>query len=164
MIIRLSTLAQSNHYSEEINDSIKYSISLGHEGLLVSIDFRENDNQEYRWVELYVKSVDNRLYRLHASGQLGEQVFNGQEWTEEWDWGNNQYWEATTHGLNTERNRFYEILLQGDLAKDSMTMMLVLFIADKRKDFSTKPTEITFPEYASRDNPDTWKTINITKY
>jgi hypothetical protein len=157
-----SSGAQEYKSTISINDSIDFSLIKSGKTLQLIIDFKENDDTEYRWIEAYIKRSDG-FYRLHVSGQLGQQTYNGSNWNEEWKWGNNKDWEATTFGLNNSQNKEYLITLHEEWITDSLTMMLTLFLADKNKDFSEKPVVINFPISGSNTNTQTWKTYTIKK-
>lgn len=159
-IAYFSSGAQEYKSTIPVNDSIDFSLIKSGKTLQLIIDFKENDDSEYRWIEAYIKRSDG-FYRLHLSGQLGQQTYNGSNWNEEWKWGNNKDWEATTFGLNNSQNKDYEIKLNDEWISESITMKLTIFIADKTKEFSEKPVEINFPPKAVNNNPKTWKTFII---
>lgn len=129
--------------------------------LFLSVDYLETDSLEYRWIELFLdKGTD--IFRLHASGQLGQQVKSEQDWSEDWNWGNNEHWIATKHGLSTLENRGYEFSIDRKwLTQSTLKLIVVAFIADKTQGFDIKPHELIFPENSNRSNSTSWHQLNL---
>lgn len=147
--------------SIKITDSINLNFLQDDKNLFLGIDFYNAKESEYRWVELFI--IENgKMVRLHASGQLGEQQFDGNEWNEDWAWGNNQNWEASKHGLDYKKNRGYELSINKTrLNTKEMKFMLSISKVEKTSDFSSKPEVLNYPKNGNNQDPKTWKTIFI---
>ena len=159
---------EKNAYNEQewkksstisLNDSIQVQFQQDEKNIYIGIDFMQADEGEYRWVELFTE-YEGILLRLHASGQLGEQLYNGIDWTEEWDWGNNEKWLANKHGMNTKENRAYVFSLEKErFGTKKMSLMLSVFSIQKTADFSTPPNITNFPEIANNKESTSWFSI-----
>ncbi len=146
-----------------LNDSVVFKAMQDENHLYLSIDFQEQDSSEYRWVEIYI-DTNTDILRLHASGQLGQQLRSEQEqaWNDEWLWGNNEHWQATKHGLNTRENQGYEFSLEKKLFDQlPPRVMVVSFIADKTQGFNHPPAQLTFPEMAKDNTPAGWHQLRL---
>ena len=52
-----------------INDSIEVKIIKDESKLKFITDFKDADANEYRWIELYVQTNQDELFRFHISGK-----------------------------------------------------------------------------------------------
>lgn len=144
-----------------IGDSLNLRMLQNNENLFVGIDFQKHNVLEYRWVELFF--IENgEMIRLHASGQLGEQAFNGASWNDEWEWGNNDQWVASKHGLSYDRNRGYEFsIAKSRLSDQKIQFMLSVSKVKKTADFSEKAVVANYPEGSDNLKSKTWKIIKF---
>lgn len=151
-----------NAIHQSINDSVQLHIAQTQDQLFLAVDFIEPDSTEYRWVELFLLGEKSN-YRLHASGQLGEQRNDEHSnWTEDWEWGNNRQWEATRHGLNKVTNSVYIFSIAKDmLSADVLSFMVEVSIADKSKSFDQETKVIRHPNKSKRDLSSTWASYNL---
>ena len=144
-----------------INDSLSLHVLQDESDLFLAVDFSKNDSTVFRWVELFFER-NGQLYRLHASGQLGQQVLDGKSWTEDWNWGNNEKWISTKHGMNTTINRAYEFKIDKSfIGKEKIKFMTSISSAKKTPDFSIPPVHVHFPKGVKNTKSDGWLELQL---
>ncbi len=147
-----------------INDSLRMRMHQDEQNIYIAVDFDEVNLNQYRWVELYIYD-SARHYRFHASGQLGEQYLRPPYWTENWNWGNNEMWTATTQRLAGEErksssNQAYEF--QFEKKKFKSRHLRVLFhgyTINTQATFDASPFRYYYPADADRFKAESWMPI-----
>ena len=147
-----------------VNDSLRIRVHQTEHHIFLAADFDHLNLDQYRWVEFYI-SDGTKAYRFHASGQLGEQYLKPPYWTENWDWGNNELWTATTQRLSgSERksssNQAYEFRFDKKKFKtDSLKLLFHGYTISTQAEFSDTPLRYYHPAQADRYKVETWVTL-----
>ncbi len=163
--IQLNSLLGDNEWSGSkvvaVNDSLRLRMHQDELNIYIAVDYDKVNLDQYRWVELYIYD-SAKYFRFHASGQLGEQYLKPPYWTENWDWGNNAEWTATTQRLagaerKSSSNEAYEFKFQKSKFK-SRTLRLLFhgWTIDTQADFSANPFRYYFPPDADRYKSEGW--------
>lgn len=149
-----------------VNDQLNIRLHQDLEFLYVAIDFNEVNLDEYRWVELYIDDF-TKSYRFHASSQLGEQYLNAATWSENWRWGNNSMWTASTQRLAGENrksstNQAYEFKFEKKkFNSKALRIYLHAFSISTKANFNAQPIETHFPISFDKYQPDSWLSITL---
>jgi len=149
-----------------LNDSLRIRLHQDDTQVYLAVDFDEVNLDQYRWVELYINDF-TKSYRFHASVQLGEQYLKGASWTENWNWGNNIMWTASTQRLagkdrKSSTNQAYEFQFEKEKFKGKALRIYVhAFSISTKADFNAIPLETHFPQNIDRFQADTWLSISL---
>lgn len=160
----LSDTEWSSSKIYRVNDQLNIRLHQDIEFLYIAIDFKEVNLDEYRWVELYIDDF-TKSYRFHASGQLGEQYLSASSWSENWRWGNNSMWTASTQRLAGEdrkssTNQAYEFKFEKKKFKsEELRIYLHAFSISTKADFNAQPIETHFPINFDKYQPETWLSV-----
>jgi len=144
-----------------VNDSLKIRVQQDTDHIYFAIDFHEVNLEQFRWTELFIYDGNNH-YRFHASGQLGEQKLRPPYWGENWNWGNNKMWTASTQRLAGEdrkssTNQAYEFKFEKNKFKSKQLWIFIhTYTISTKAKFSANPEEYFYPVNGDKYKAATW--------